>query len=97
MSNEEKGLIKLVDELIKEIDELNRYQEKIGNDVRIAVNLANDTDNVDNLKLIINDMSKWTEHIIDKDTKLFADMNIILSSLQEVFQKYESLWESEEK
>lgn len=48
-------------------------------------------DNIENLRFIINDLSGWLEHIIDKDSILFNDMYELLKGLREIFVLYENI------
>ena len=91
----DQGLILGVENLIKNIDEMKEEYEKMTNQILIARNLANGTDNVDNLRLIINDLSGWLGHIIEKDSTLFNDMCELLKGLREVFVLYEKIEKKE--
>lgn len=86
---EGEGLILGVENLMKNIGEMKAEYEKITNQILIARNLADGTDNVDNLRLIINDLSGWLGHIIEKDSTLFNNMCELLKGLRVIEKKRE--------
>lgn len=86
-----EGLILGVENLMKNIGDMKAEYEKMTNQILIARNLAEGTDNVDNLRFICNDLSRWLEHIVDKDSTLFNSIYELLKSLREIFVLYENI------
>lgn len=91
----DQELILGVENLMKNIGDMKAEYKKMTNQILIARNLADGTDNVDNLRLIINDLSEWSGHIIEKDSVVFNNMCELLKGLREVFVLYEKIEKKE--
>jgi hypothetical protein len=91
---EEKGLLTLTGELSKNILELREKQLILLDQTNIAKNIAGRTDNVDNLRLIINTMSESIEFIVERDSKVFGSMIGMLDTIKEIFEVYKNMEKS---
>jgi hypothetical protein len=86
---EEKGIITVVEDLSKNILELSEEQLGLLDQISTAKNIARGTDNVDNLRLIVNNMSETIEFIVKKDKKVFEYICEFLEVLKKALEEYE--------
>lgn len=80
---EPEKLATIIEKLMKEICEMKEEQQKIINQISISRDISGKTDNVKNLRLICNDLADTSEHIIEKDMKLFEELYGILKTLSQ--------------
>lgn len=81
------GLIKLIGELINEIDAIKDGHKKILSAVEVIKKGHNEDP-------VVSDLVGWLDHIIENDGILFSDLETMLKNLNEVITSYEYTWKS---
>lgn len=85
-----RPFVETIQSLLEHIGELKEEQVKTLEQVRIALELTKGTDNLDNLRLICDDLGKVAIHIIEKDQKLHGDLESMLKDWLVILDVYKT-------
>lgn len=83
MGLESKSIESLIHSLDKNIEEVNDIHKKAIEQTLIAKDIGSKTENIENLRFIINDLTNALELWYEKDGKLFSELTELLRNLRE--------------